>query len=401
MVEPKSKKRKLIKTIRAWFSKRSDRIAIWFLVVSIMVLLLWPYCTKIIPTGNVGVFYRIWGGTVTDRYFGEGLHVFLPWNRMFVYDCRVQRQDFSVTALSQGGLKIDVELSTIYNVIKKEAPGLHFRVGLDYAQKLIVPGATFAVRGVVGNLHQSEIYNKNPLKIQGSVFELLDEMLQQEDTAINLHGVFVRKIVLPDKMKDAIESKHVAEQRVYQERYKILETYERYKRVYLEANTVRMAQKLINQGLTQEYLRYIGIKATRELATSPNAKLVLIGGKDGLPLLLNPDSLHSGEPGKPTAKLGPTLSSETQPPIDVSTLDMPALSVLEENLEKLDDILGDADDADKDKVLTTLPKHLLEKNDFYQQNIDLTDKTNETPLQKAGPDGFQGKTTNNQRKGNL
>jgi len=358
----------------------------FLLAATVLILLLWPYSTKIIPTGHVGVFYRIWGGTVTDRNYGEGLHFFLPWNRMFVYDCRIQRQDFSVTALSQGGLQIKVELSAIYNVKKQEAPGLHLLVGPDYAKKVIVPGAIFAVRGIVGNLHQSDIYDNNPLQIQEQVFELLDEVLQQEDTAISLHGIFVRKIVLPAKMTAAIEAKHEAEQIVYQERYRILQAYERYKKVFLEASTVRMAQKLINTGLTPEYLRYIGIKATRELAASPNAKLVIVGGKDGLPLLLNPDTLHGGETKPPSAKTDGASFPEKIPSIETAPFDLPALSVLEKNLDELDKILMKANGEQKDKVLSALPKRLLEKDSFFRTSTSRTEDNDVTPLQQSEPE---------------
>ena len=43
----------------------------------------------------------------------------------------------------------------------------------------------------------------------------------------------------------------------------------------------------MGETLTQDLLRWQGIQATRELATSNNAKTVVIGaGKDGLPLIL-------------------------------------------------------------------------------------------------------------------
>ncbi|MBU0970910.1 MAG: prohibitin family protein [Proteobacteria bacterium] len=343
--------------------------------MTVIVLLLWPYSTKIIPTGNVGVFYRIWGGTVLDKNYGEGLHFFLPWNRMVLYDCRVQRQDFTVIALSQGGLEVQVELSAIYNVKKDEVPGLHFRVGPQYAEKLIVPGAIFAVRGIVGNLHQSQIYDSNPLDIQKKVFDLLGKILIKEDSAINLHGIFVRKILLPEKMTAAIEAKHEAEQNVYQERYKILQAYERYKKTYLEASTIRMAQDLINEGLTPAYLRYIGIKATRELAASPNAKLVIVGGKDGLPLLLNPDTLKT----EPPESLPPP-SARKKASAEVSAIEIPDLSALEKSLKELDKMLNNADADRKDAILSTLPKQLLE-NAFFKKSTDLTDDSPPSPLQ--------------------
>lgn len=54
-------------------------------------------------------------------------------------------------------------------------------------------------------------------------------------------------------------------------------------------------QSVVSEGMSEAYLRFLGIQATRDLAESDNAKLVIIGDKDGLPLLLNPDSLTESE----------------------------------------------------------------------------------------------------------
>lgn len=42
--------------------------------------------------------------------------------------------------------------------------------------------------------------------------------------------------------------------------------------------------------MTQNFLRYEGIQATKDLASSSNSKVIVIGGKDGLPVILNADS---------------------------------------------------------------------------------------------------------------
>jgi prohibitin 1 len=48
-----------------------------------------------------------------------------------------------------------------------------------------------------------------------------------------------------------------------------------------------MAYKSFAIYLSGPLLRWKGIEATQQLATSNNSKVVIIGGKDGLPLILN------------------------------------------------------------------------------------------------------------------
>ncbi|PCI74350.1 membrane protease subunit, stomatin/prohibitin, partial [Candidatus Dependentiae bacterium] len=46
-------------------------------------------------------------------------------------------------------------------------------------------------------------------------------------------------------------------------------------------------QRIITRSINNQLLRWKGIEATLELAQSPNAKVVVVGGgKDGLPLIL-------------------------------------------------------------------------------------------------------------------
>jgi hypothetical protein len=87
----------------------------------------------------------------------------------------------------------------------------------------------------------------------------------------------------------------------------------------------------MNEGLTENYLRHEGIDATRRLAESPNAKLVIIGDKDGLPLVLNPDTL-AGSP----ADLVP--AGEQNPNPEQPGLEMESIS---EYLNRLNALLGE------------------------------------------------------------
>jgi regulator of protease activity HflC (stomatin/prohibitin superfamily) len=57
-----------------------------------------------------------------------------------------------------------------------------------------------------------------------------------------------------------------------------------------EAKGIQDFQSIVLQGLSEQLLRWRGIEATKALAASQNAKLVVVGGKDGLRLILNTGS---------------------------------------------------------------------------------------------------------------
>ena len=54
----------------------------------------------------------------------------------------------------------------------------------------------------------------------------------------------------------------------------------------IEAQGKADANRILNASLTPNILQEKGIEATLELAKSPNTKVVVVGGKDGLPLIL-------------------------------------------------------------------------------------------------------------------
>ena len=60
-------------------------------------------------------------------------------------------------------------------------------------------------------------------------------------------------------------------------------------RLVTDAEGKRDANKILDESITPNMLRWKGIDATSELAKSANAKTVIIGKADGLPLILNPD----------------------------------------------------------------------------------------------------------------
>jgi hypothetical protein len=154
--------------------------------------------------------------------------------------------------------------------------------------------------------------------------------------AFNFQAVLFREIDLPERMLAAINEKFAAEQGVLEQRYNVQKSYENFKQRYIDAEGVRIAARIMNEGLTENYLRHEGIEATRQLAESPNAKLVIIGDKDGLPLVLNPDTLA----GNPPALTPAPGEGEAPPGLEYlrPSLEMESIS---EYLNRLNELVGE------------------------------------------------------------
>jgi regulator of protease activity HflC (stomatin/prohibitin superfamily) len=99
--------------------------------------------------------------------------------------------------------------------------------------------------------------------------------------------LLVRNITLPQSVKVTIESKINAEQEAQKMEFVLQKEKQEAERKRVEAQGIADYQKIINTGLSDQQLQYEMIKANKEIATSPNTKVIIIGNGKGMPLILN------------------------------------------------------------------------------------------------------------------
>jgi regulator of protease activity HflC (stomatin/prohibitin superfamily) len=129
-----------------------------------------------------------------------------------------------------------------------------------------------------------EIYTTQQGVMEDIVLRALEEAGQKY---IAIDTVLIRKVTLPKPIQEAVEAKLKFEQQ--DESYEFRLTLERKEasRKRIEAEGIRDYQRIISETLNDQLVRWQGVLATRELAESNNAKIVVIGaGESGLPVIL-------------------------------------------------------------------------------------------------------------------
>lgn len=284
-------------SVSRWFQDRRSGLLAYILGLAILVVLLWPYVVVTVRSGEIGVKYSpLFGGTVMERTYKEGLHLMFPWDTMYSYNTRLQHEDIDIPVLSRGGLSVDMKVSVFFAPISERAAELHRDIGPDYKDLLIRPIVSSSIRNTVGSYWPEDLYTTAPLKLQDELMVQAVEQIARKPVIID--SIVVRGLSLPDQVNKAIDLKFSAEQEYLRYRYVLLKAGEQMKESYIRAESIRLFQDIVNGGMTDSYLRWAGIEATKELASSPNSKFVIMGGKDGLPLILNPDA----DTGKGAAK---------------------------------------------------------------------------------------------------
>jgi regulator of protease activity HflC (stomatin/prohibitin superfamily) len=249
-----------------------------------------------IPPGSVGVLWeRFFGGTVLTRYVGEGFHMIAPWDKIYIYDTRLQQLEQNFDVLSADGLKMTVNIAYRFQAIPATVPALHQYVGPNYVSVLLTTEIGARARDVFSRNTPEEIFSDRRIQIQQEILHDVQTDLRKTFSPmaghpidfVRLDDVLIRGITLPPEVEAAINRKEEQKQLNLEYDYRLLREAKETERKRIEAQGIREFQDIVSSGITDSYLRWKGIEATLELARSNNAKVVIVGGgKGGLPIIL-------------------------------------------------------------------------------------------------------------------
>jgi regulator of protease activity HflC (stomatin/prohibitin superfamily) len=238
-----------------------------------------------IRPGELGVLWRrLGGGTVVQTVYGEGTHVILPFNHMYIYNVRKQRVSDSIDVLTVDGLTVHVEYSVRFFPNAELLPLLHQRVGPDYLAVVVRPEVRSVIRTVFGQYKPEEIYTTQKA-IQERISVL--SKIRMEARFVSLDDVPIERISLPRAIAEAIETKLTQEQLNAEYVFRLAVAGKEAERKLIESRGQKAYNDTVSQSLSPSLLAWQGILATEAIAKSPNAKVVVVGGgKSGLPLIL-------------------------------------------------------------------------------------------------------------------
>ena len=263
------------------------RIGIPLLITITFSMLILAKSFVTVGSGEAGVLYKIFGGgVVTDEPpMGEGFHLVLPWNKVFIYEVRQQEVFEKMNVLSSNGLDIKLEASAWFQPKYEDLGKLHQEKSEAYKQRILLPAIRSAARSVVGRYTPEQLYSTKRDAIQQEIYVETKKIV--DDQYIQLNEVLVRDVTLPPSIKEAIERKLKQEQESLEYEFRLVTAAKEAEKQVIEAQGKADANRILAASLTPNILRDKGIEATLLLAQSPNAKIVVVGsGKDGLPLIL-------------------------------------------------------------------------------------------------------------------
>ncbi len=266
-----------------WLRPKLPLLLVVALLSLLLMILLWRHIFISVPPGEAGVLFRFFGGTQVDRVYGEGLHLIAPWNRMFLYETRRQvvMHDFEV--LSAPGLPLHLELAIRFQPEREQLPLLHQRIGPEYPRRVVIPQTESVLRRELSRYTAEQVYTNAGGLLAAAILRARDEVGRN---FVVTDEIVIRSITLPTPIKAAIEDKLAQEQLMQSYAFRLLTAQEEAQRKRAEARGVRDYQATVDSTLSERLLHHEGISATRDLATSANTRVIMLGrDQGGLPLV--------------------------------------------------------------------------------------------------------------------
>jgi regulator of protease activity HflC (stomatin/prohibitin superfamily) len=251
---------------------------------------------KQIDAGKVGV--QSLYGNVQPDILESGLHVINP--LLDVTDFDIQTQNYTMSAiheegakegddairvLSNDGLEVVIDLTVLYRVSPTESPKIFKQIGVDYIDKIVRPVTRTRIRDNAVYYDAVALYSTKRNEFQQRIYKSIEDDFKSR--GLVLEQLLIRNINLPASVKLSIESKINAEQDAQKMTFVLQKEKQEAERKRVEAQGIADYQRIISLGLTDKQLQYEQIKAQKELAASPNSKIIFMNGKGSAPVILS------------------------------------------------------------------------------------------------------------------
>lgn len=268
---------------------------IFLLMCLIFILFGTTGCFRIINDGEVGVKKTL--GNYKDEELRTGFKVFIPViSLIYKVNTKLITIEEKISVPSKEGLMVDLDVSVIYSVREDMASEIKQTVTGDIKDTLLVPYMRNGVRDIVSGYEAKAVYSEVG---RGEIAQKLKAMLMDKiGDRLIIKDTLLRDVVLPAKVRNAIEEKIDAEQKAQKKEFELLSAKKDAEIDVARARGVAESNKIISDSITPEYLKWKFIEAL----SIAGADVIYVPTEANLPVMEamrfgNLDSSDSGWEG--------------------------------------------------------------------------------------------------------
>jgi prohibitin 1 len=240
----------------------------------------------IVDPGEVALTTRL--GQLSQQ--GPGIHLIAPLvSNIHFLSTKTQLLEQKSFVPTKEGLTVELDTAILFKLDPAQALNVFSDVGAQYEAKVITPEASSTIKGLTSEYEAKALYTSGRTEIQNKLKRELEDHLNPR--GILIEDVLLKAVVLPKELARSIEKKAEAEQASALMEFVLTKERQEAERKAIEAQGIADFQKIVSAGISPNLLQWKGIEATKQLAESKNAKIVIIGGGSGkngggLPIIL-------------------------------------------------------------------------------------------------------------------
>jgi prohibitin 1 len=250
-------------------------------ILALMATVMLASCS-VIRQGEVGMKRKL--GKLNPKVIQPGAVGYNPFvTRIIKMPIRTMNMEINANLPSKEGLNVTAVISILYRILPDKAPSIVENIGVGNEPNVISSVFRSSASDVCSRFFAKDMHSAQRAAIEREITDQMTKILGQR--GFEIEAVLLKNISLPAGLARAVEEKLEAEQDAQRMEFLLDREKREAQRKIIEAEGIRDSQKIIAEGLTKGIIEWQSIEAFRELAKSPNAKILMTNGN--APFLIN------------------------------------------------------------------------------------------------------------------
>ena len=227
----------------------AEAVLVTLAIIAVICLFVGGCSLTTVDAGQIGV--RTQFGKVTENSVEPGLHFVNPIGGHIVkYDVREQKAEIKAPTYTKDMQQADIFVVVTYALNKGEVGVVHQTYGTAYADRVVLPKVTGAIKDVIGNIEAAELVNARE-KAAKAILETATSQIAEAKVPVTITSLVITNIDYSDVFEKSIEEKVVAQQNAIRAQNETKRVEEESRQVVVRANAEAEAMRIRAQALKE------------------------------------------------------------------------------------------------------------------------------------------------------
>lgn len=248
-----------------------------------LILIQFISSCAVVRQGEVGVKRKL--GKLDPNTIEAGAKMYNPFTTAILrLPIRTVNVEIESNLPSKEGLNVRSVISILYHIKKENAADIIENIGTRYEDVVIKSVFRSASADVCSRFFAKDMHTSKRAVIEEEIRVRMQDLLS--DRGFEIEAVLLKTIQLPNGLALAVEDKLEAEQEAQRMEFVLQRERLEAQRRKVEAEGIRDAQKILQEGISPQIIQWQSIEAFKELASSPGSRVIITDGK--APFLIDP-----------------------------------------------------------------------------------------------------------------